>query len=83
MDTADKKCPDCGRPMKAIRLVDNTKPVVGWGIPGQGELTYTVPEAKRSIWTGVLPSEGRVAACMCEGCGRILLHGEPRETAGE
>jgi hypothetical protein len=25
METADKKCPDCGRPMKAIKILDNAR----------------------------------------------------------
>jgi hypothetical protein len=40
------------------------------------------PEAKRSFWTGRYPIEGKVAACMCDDCGRILLYGEPREGEG-
>jgi hypothetical protein len=80
MDTTDKKCPDCGRPMKAIKILDNAR----YGArPAQGELTYTVPEAKRSFWTGLFPAEGKVTACMCDGCGRILLYGEPREAGGD
>jgi hypothetical protein len=79
MDTTDKKCPDCGHSMKAIRILVNT--MSGYR-PGQGELTYTAPEARGSLWTGRIPAEGKITACMCEGCGRILLHGEPRETEG-
>ncbi len=79
MDTDEKKCPDCGRPLKAIKIVDNAR---RGGIPTQGELTYTAPEAKRSFWTGLFPAEGRVAAFMCDGCGRILLYGEPHEAEG-
>ena len=45
------------------------------------ELEYTVPEAKRSIWTGLLPIEGKIAAYMCDGCGRVLLYGQPRQEA--
>jgi hypothetical protein len=79
MDTTGKKCPDCGRPMKAIKLLDNAM----YGArPAQGDLTYAVPEAKRSSWTGLFPADGRVTACMCDGRGRILLYGEPREARG-
>jgi hypothetical protein len=42
MDTADKKCPDCGSPMKAIKILNNTRIGV-W--PVQGELAYMAPEA--------------------------------------
>jgi hypothetical protein len=79
MDITDKNCPDCGRPLKAIKIMDNAR----YGVrPAQGELTYMAPEAKQSFWTGHYPVEGRVAACMCDGCGRILLYGEPREAEG-
>lgn len=79
METTDKKCPDCGCPMKAISILNNAR--IGlWS--GEGELTFMAPEAKRSFWTGRYQVEGRVAACMCDGCGRILLHGEPREGGG-
>jgi hypothetical protein len=37
------------------------------------------PEAKQSFWTGRYPVEGRIVAFICEGCGRILLYGEPNE----
>jgi hypothetical protein len=74
MDTIAKKCPDCGHPMKAIKILDNA----GHGLSRtERELRYLAPEAKRSFWTGRLPIEGRVTACMCDGCGRILLYGEP------
>jgi hypothetical protein len=62
--------------MKAIKILDNAK----YGV--QGELTYAAPEAKRSFWTWRFPSEGKVTACICDGCGRILLYGEPREAKG-
>ncbi len=75
MDITDKKCPDCGHTLKAIKILDNARHGVR---PAQGELTYMAPEAKQSFWTGRYPVEGRVAACMCDSCGRILLYGEPR-----
>lgn len=75
MDTTERKCPDCGQPMKAIKIID-------LGTAGYrgvvSEMHYMAPEAKRSFWTGRLPVEGKVAACMCDHCGRILLYGEPR-----
>jgi hypothetical protein len=72
-----KKCPDCGGSMKAIKIIDKT--TRGMGIPHQEDLEYTVPEAKRSFWTGLLPVEGKISACMCDTCGRVLLYGQPRE----
>ena len=50
------------------------------GISKNNQLEYTVPDAKRSFWTGLLPIEGKIAAYRCEGCGRVLLYGQPRET---
>jgi hypothetical protein len=80
VNAEDKKCPDCGRPMKVINVLATAM----WGdYPVKSELTYTVPEAKRSFWTGLFPAEGRVTACMCDCCGRILLYGEPRENGDE
>ena len=79
METADKKCPDCGCPLKAIKILSHAR-IGMW--PAEGELAYMAPEAKRSFWTGRLPVEGRVAACMCDACGRILLYGQSHETEG-
>jgi hypothetical protein len=71
--------PGLRAPPEGRQILDNAR----YGVkPAQGELTYTVPEAKRSFWTGLFPAEGRVAACMCDGCGRILLYGAPREAEG-
>ena len=77
MSAEDKKCPDCGGPMKSITIIDKT--AKGGGRPQHTELEYTVPEKKRSIWTGLLPIEGKITAYMCDGCGRVLLYGQPRE----
>jgi hypothetical protein len=76
MDTT-RKCPDCGHSMKAIKIVDNARIGIG-GRSAESELNYMTPDAKRSFWTGQLPFEGKVTACMCDSCGRILLYGEPR-----
>jgi hypothetical protein len=66
MNTRDKKCHDCGHTMKAIRITDYM------GEP----IKYTVADAKRSFLRELFPVKGKVAACMCDGCGRILLYGE-------
>ena len=76
MSSEDKKCPDCHGSMKAITIIDKT--AKGGGRPQHSDLEYTVPEAKRSIWTGLLPIEGKITAYMCDGCGRVLLYGHPR-----
>jgi hypothetical protein len=82
--SVERKCPDCGGAMAAIEILDKTVAtldlnlnIVGMNFPEQSALEYAVPEAKRSWWTGSLPVAGKVAACMCGSCGRILLFGEP------
>jgi hypothetical protein len=46
MDTIDRECPECGRLLTAIKLLDNAR----YGVRlAQGELTYAAPEAKRSF----------------------------------
>jgi hypothetical protein len=76
----ERKCPDCGGAMKAIEIVDKTGQA---GVPTQTALEYVVPGGKRSFWTGNLPIEGTVAACMCEGCRRILLYGRPQTVTAQ
>jgi hypothetical protein len=78
MNTEDKKCPDCRGSLKPIQIVG--KKTKNMGILKEDEWQYTVPEAKRSFWTGALPIEGKITAYMCDGCGRVLLYGQPRET---
>lgn len=70
----DRKCPDCDRPMHRINLIDKTG-----RMDEQTDLEYALPEAKRGTWLGRLPVAGVVAACMCDGCGRILLYGVPSD----
>jgi hypothetical protein len=55
MDITDKKCPDCGRTLRAIKILDNAQHGVR---PAQEELTYMAPEAKQSFWTGRYPVGG-------------------------
>jgi hypothetical protein len=61
--------------MREILIVDIS---VSIRTPAQGKLIYMAPEAKRSFWTGRLPVEGKVTPYMCDGCGRILMYGEPQ-----
>jgi hypothetical protein len=72
-----RECPECQGPMYRIRLIDKAH--------GQShaELEYTVPQAHRSFWLGQYPVEGRVAAYMCDHCGRVLLYGIPYDYAEE
>jgi hypothetical protein len=68
----ERACPDCSSVMRSIKLIDKSH---------AGEhtaLEYTVPEARRSFWTGTYPVEGKVNAMMCGECGRIALYGDPK-----
>lgn len=62
--------------MHQIKLIDKTG-----RLDEQTDLEYALPESKRSFWSGKVPVAGRVAACMCDGCGRILLYGIPGDAS--
>lgn len=72
-DDVERKCPDCGREMHEIKLIDQADKY------SHEEMVYTVPEAKRGLWLGQFPIKGRVLAWMCDQCGRIALYGAPRK----
>ncbi len=72
-EAADHACPECGGAMASIFIVDKTHISGGY----HHALQYTVPGTKPSFWTGKFPIKGTVAAAMCGGCGRIVLHGIP------
>jgi hypothetical protein len=76
VSSEDKKCPDCHGSMKTIKIIDKTANNAGF--PLYTELEYAVLEAKRSLWSGLLPIEGKITAHMCDGWGRVLLYGHPR-----
>ncbi len=67
----ERECPDCEHSMTEIRLLDRT-----YG--GEGDVEYTIPNVKRSFWTSRYPVTGKVAAFMCDECGRIVLYGTRR-----
>ena len=68
-DIDKRTCPECKGTMRQVRLLDRT-------IEKEVDVEYTVPEAKRSFWTGLYPVEGKVVAFMCDTCGRMSLYGE-------
>ncbi|QDU44354.1 hypothetical protein [Symmachiella dynata] len=72
MSHEDKPCPDCDGTLKAVRLIDKA-------FNTHENVEYTVPEAKRSFWSGQFPIEGKVAAFMCDSCGRMLFYGQSKE----
>jgi hypothetical protein len=71
MTSEESQCPDCGGTVTEIRLIDKAHG------GGHHDLEYTLEEAKRGLWLGRFPIEGRVAASMCGQCGRIFLYGIP------
>ncbi len=72
MSHEDKPCPDCDGTLKAVRLIDND-------VGRQREVEYTVPDAKKGFWSSQYPIEGKVAAFMCDSCGRMLFYGQSKE----
>ena len=74
--TDERKCPDCGCVVLDIKIVTREATYRTQST----FLKYTVPEAKRSIWTGAYPIEGDIVAYMCDSCGRVLLYGHPQES---
>ncbi|QDT48723.1 hypothetical protein Pan258_27680 [Symmachiella dynata] len=72
MSHEDKPCPDCDGTLKAVRLIDND-------FGRQREVEYTVPDAKKDFGSSRFPIEGKVAAFLCDSCGRMLFYGQSKE----
>jgi hypothetical protein len=70
--TDEKQCGDCGATLAAIRLIDKGH------FSAHNDVEYALAEAKRGIWTGNFPVEGKVAAFICPQCGRITHFGVPK-----
>ena len=72
-----RTCPDCNAGLEEIRLIDKSDK--GY----HTDLQYSLPEAKRGLWLGRFPIEGRILAYMCGKCGRVILYADPtRKTEG-
>jgi predicted RNA-binding Zn-ribbon protein involved in translation (DUF1610 family) len=69
---AERKCGDCGETLAEIRLIDKGH------FSAHTDVEYAPAEAKRGIWTGQFPIEGKVAAFMCPECGRITHFAVPK-----
>lgn len=71
-----KVCPDCGRSLQAIRILDcagigpNRRP------NASTELTYGLPDSNQGQTTGIPPA-GKIKGWMCPKCRRVLLYAEP------
>ncbi len=72
MPTPREICSDCGGGALEIRIIDKAHH------NSQDKLEYTAADAKSGFWSGY-PIEGRIAATMCQACGRISLFGVPKE----
>jgi hypothetical protein len=57
--------------MQPIKLIDKSHAKM------HTDFEYAPADAARSFWTGRYPIEGKVAAYLCERCGRIALYGRP------
>ena len=66
-----RKCLECGGAMREIKLIDKGH------FNTHSELQYAAGDARTGFWSGGFPVEGKVAALMCQICGRIALYGEP------
>lgn len=68
-----KKCPDCESEMTAINIIDKAY------YPAHASMDYAAGDAKRGVWFGRYPIEGRIGGLLCGKCGRILLYAQPNE----
>jgi hypothetical protein len=57
--------------MRAIRVLDRRR------LHFSDDLRYAAADAQPSWFTGALPLEGRLAAWMCPGCGRVVFYAVP------
>jgi uncharacterized OB-fold protein len=73
---ATRDCPDCGKKMFPVKLIDAT----GSGVSGEGiahvELAYAAQDADASFLTRTVTKSGVVKAALCSDCGRIILYSE-------
>ena len=71
--TEERRCKECGGATHEIHVMDK----VGMAGEFAADLEYSLPEARRSFWTGKYAPSGKVRALLCEGCGQITLYGKP------
>ena len=70
MNTTGKKCIECGAETYAIQVIDRGQKNIHY------DLIYASEDSKRNIFTGH-KKEGKVAAELCDNCGRITLRAIP------
>lgn len=69
--TDGRRCIECGEAMGPVRLLDKA------GGRSHHDMEYAAADATRSFFFGSYPAEGKVAAWLCGGCGRLALYAEP------
>ena len=62
-----RACPDCGKKMGRIQVLDRTD-----GFPKRG-LQYTAVNAEKSFWRG-FPVIGTIEALLCKKCRRVIFY---------
>ena len=72
MNTTGKKCIECGSDTVAIQIIDRGQQNIHY------ELVYAAADSKRKFGKGH-DIAGKVAAELCEGCGRITLRAAPKD----
>ena len=69
------ECPDCGAPLRAIKMTDATGQILGEGVQ-RVEQNYSSEDATFGFIGGLTP-EGNIYGRLCPDCGRILLYAVP------
>lgn len=72
MTTADSKCIECGAAMVPIQIIDRGQNNIHY------ELVYAAADSSRKFGKGH-DIAGKVAAELCENCGRITLRAAPAD----
>lgn len=72
-DMPERRCPDCDRPLRRVRLLDRLS-----GAVTKTGLAFTDgADPEHSMWSGdVKNAAGRIHAHLCDGCDRVLFYAE-------
>ena len=68
-----RDCPDCGRELKVIQVLDR-----GYMDCQHKGLAYTDANGKKGLLGGAKIA-GTIEAMMCRGCQRVLLYASPED----
>ena len=72
MNATGKKCIECGADTVAIQIIDRGQRNIHY------ELAFAAADSKRNVLKGH-DFAGKVAAELCERCGRITLRAAPKD----